>query len=75
MNFENKAKHYGRQAITNNYHKEDDLIELLEECKRIKEQYKKIVDILTERGERNPSVGWNRSNDDLFASKEVLHAS
>lgn len=75
MNFENKAKHYGRQAITNNYNKEADLIALLKECERLKTQYNLITDILTERGARNPSVGWNRSNDDLFVAKEVLHAT
>lgn len=75
MNFENKAKHYGRQAITNNYHKEADLIALLEECERLKTQYNQITDILTERGTRNPLAGWNRSNDDLFVAKEVLHVS
>lgn len=75
MNFENKARHYGRQAITNNYNKEDDLIELLEECKRLKTQYNQITDILTERGTRNPCAGWNHNNDDLFVAKEVLHVS
>lgn len=75
MNFENKARHYGRQAITNNYHKEADLVALLEECERLKRQYNQITDILTERGAKNPIVGWNHSNDDLFVAKEVLHVS
>lgn len=75
MNFENKAKYYGRQAIANNYHKETDLIALLEECERLKMQYNQITNILTERGARNRIVGWNHTNGDLFTAKEVLHTT
>lgn len=73
--FENKARQYGRQAITNNYHKEEDLVDLLDDCATLKFRYNEINAILSARGERNPCAGWNHNNDDLFVAKEVLHVS
>lgn len=74
-NFVSKAKYYDRQAISNNYHKEDDMIEMLEKMKTIKGRYKAVADILVRRDRRNPMDGWQHTNNDLFAGGDILHSA
>lgn len=73
--FVDKAKYYDRQAISNNYHKEDDMVELLEKLKTIKGRYKAIADILVRRDQRNPMEGWQHTNNDLFIGRDILHSA
>lgn len=46
----NRMNRYFYQSIASNYHKEDDIIDGLEKCRDLKEQYRKICDALKKRG-------------------------
>ena len=46
----NRIGNYYRQSIASDYIKEDVLIEMLEKCKKSKESYIRVRDILISRG-------------------------
>lgn len=74
--FCDKAKYYSRQALTNNYHKEEDMKALLDKCMELKERYKVVADILRSRNQRLPIDGWHDSNNLLFPNGVgILHVS
>lgn len=73
--FVNKAKYYDRQAISNYYHKEEDMIDLLEQLKTLRGRYKAVADILVRREHKPVMDGWQHSNNDLFAGQDILHSA
>lgn len=73
--FYRKTRSYYNQAIAGTYHKEDDLITMLNEMKRLKDQYVRVCNILRDRGV--PVVykcDWTKNNDHLFKQGQLLHA-
>lgn len=73
----NKARHhfnsiatcYYRQAITNHYYKEQEMIDLLNRCMHLKEVYSKICDILKSRGVTTNPLEYQWSNTDALFAK------
>lgn len=73
--FASKAHHYDHQSISNNYHKESDMIELLETCRALKDKYKAVADVLVNRDHRSPVESWGDSKDKLFSPRDILHSA
>lgn len=65
-NFNAIAQCYYRQAITNNYYKEQDMIDLLNRCLHLKDAYVQIRDILKARGITTNHVDNPWSNTDAL---------
>lgn len=75
--FFNDSRHYYNQSIAASYYKEEDLIDTLEECRRVKAHYMDICDILKARGIKS-EFGMRRTNNDsvfknVAESKDILH--
>lgn len=72
-----KCRQYYNQAIASTYHKEDDLIKMLNELARLKDEYLRICDILKNRGvPYSFKAEWQGNNNHLFNHEgELLHSA
>ena len=65
--FYNTSRHYYHQSISGSYYKEDILIEKLEKCRDLKDQYMALRDILKSRGRPDLDISsFGETNDCLF---------
>ena len=71
----NTAKRYFTQSIGSSYLSEDVLIEKIELCRHLKEEYIEIKAILTDRNVKQDRSGWANTNNFLFRNDEpkILH--
>lgn len=65
-----KVGYYYNQSIASTYHKEDDILVLVNRCKSLKKQYLDMRDVLLSRGvkDRELMPDWDGTNNDLFAN-------
>ena len=74
--FYRKAQSYYNQAIAGSYHKEEDLIEMLNELSKLKQRYLSICDILKKRGVRvGYKDSWTGTNTHIFEPSQLLHSA
>jgi len=74
--FNSKETGYFRQSISSQYHKEDDLIEMLSRLKTLKTRYIDICNVLKGRGLTQAGEDrWRDNNNHLFVAQEILHVS
>lgn len=66
----NRMQQYYRQSISSSYYKEEDMIEELEACAKLKAEYLEIRDILAGFGVKPAQMGgWTRANNNALFVK------